>query len=310
MQRVFGQLLFDFALYFGSLGALKQAGRPRFSFPGDHFAMNGTEEKFPSVDILKQVTMSGLPNAAAIEASGIESAGRDLQVLVVIPAYNEQGKVGAVVRKTRAQGMDPVLVVDDCSSDQTAAEAQAAGALVIRHERNLGVGAAIRTGIDYALAHDFAVVAVLSGDDQHDPTELPGLLWPILSAGYDFVQGSRRFRGLQAPNIGWFRRFFTWVYAVTFRLLTGFPCSDATNGGRAFRTRIFADGKIDLWQSWLNSYELEPYLFYKVVHEGYKVTEAPMKVIYHTSGTTKMKPVRDWWRIFRPMLYLALGLKK
>lgn len=182
--------------------------------------------------------------------------------------------------------------------------------MVIKHERNLGVGAAIRTGIDYALAHDFAVVAVLSGDDQHDPTELPGLLRPILSAGYDFVQGSRRFRGLQAPHIGWFRRFFTWVYAVTFRLVTGFPCSDATNGGRAFRTWIFADGKIDLWQSWLNSYELEPYLFYKVVREGYKVTEAPMKVIYHTNGTTKMKPVRDWWRIFRPMLYLALGLKK
>ncbi len=253
--------------------------------------------------------MDGLPETIVVGERTLDNRTQDLQVLVVIPAYNEQGKVGMVVKKVLAQGIKSVLVVNDCSTDQTALEAQAAGALVISHERNLGVGAAIRTGIDHALAHRFPVVAILSGDDQHDPTELPGLLRPILIENYDFVQGSRRFRGLHAPNIGWFRRLFTWVYAATFRLLTGFPCSDATNGGRAFHTRIFSDGKIDLWQTWLNSYELEPYLLYKVVRERYRVTEAPMTVIYHTRGTTKMKPVRDWWRIFRPMVYLALGLK-
>lgn len=233
----------------------------------------------------------------------------DSRVLVIVPAYNEAGKIGRVIQKASSQPVAAILVVDDCSTDTTGAEAADADALVIRHEHNAGVGAAIRTGIDYALAHDFPIVAILSGDDQHDPSELPGLLRPILEDGYDFVQGSRRLSGLQAPNIGWFRRFFTWVYAITFRLLTGFSCTDATNGGRAFRTGIFADPEINIWQEWLNTYELEPYLFYKVVREGYKVTEAPMKVIYHTSGTTKMKPVRDWWRIFRPMVFLALGLR-
>jgi len=253
--------------------------------------------------------VSILPSVVADNEREAGANVQDLQVLIVIPAYNEQGKVGLVVQKVLAYVTDTVLVVDDCSTDQTAVEAQTMGALVIRHEHNLGVGGAIRTGIDYALAHDFQVVAVLSGDNQHDPAELPGLLRPILVDGYDFVQGSRRFQGLQSSNISWFRRFFTWVYAVTFHWLTGFACTDATNGGRAFRTRIFADGRINLWQEWLNSYELEPYLFYKVVREGYKVTEAPMKVIYHTRGTTKMKPVRDWWRILRPMVYLTLGLK-
>jgi dolichol-phosphate mannosyltransferase len=250
-----------------------------------------------------------LPGVAVKSDCEASAKAEDLRVLIVIPAYNEQGKVGLVVQKVLTQVTDTVLVVDDCSNDQTAVEAQAMGALVIHHEHNLGVGGAIRTGIDYALAHGFHVVGVLSGDNQHDPAELPGLLRPILVDGYDFVQGSRRLQGLQSPNIRWFRRFFTWVYAVTFRLLTGFACTDATNGGRAFRTRIFLDGRINLWQEWLNSYELEPYLFYKVVREGYKVTEAPMKVIYHTGGTTKMKPVRDWWRILRPMVYLAVGLK-
>jgi dolichol-phosphate mannosyltransferase len=233
-----------------------------------------------------------------------------LRVLVVIPAYNEQGKVGRVVKKALAQPTDAVMVVDDCSTDNTRVEALEAGALVISHEHNAGVGAAIRTGVDYALGHGFRVIAILSGDDQHDPEELPGLLRPILAEGYDFVQGSRRIHGLRAPNIGWFRRIFTWAYAVTFRVLTGFPCTDATNGGRAFHTRIFADGRINLWQVWLNSYELEPYLFYKVVREGYRVTEAPMKVIYHSSGTTKMRPIRDWWRILRPMFCLTMGLRR
>lgn len=250
-----------------------------------------------------------LYNLAGCHHREADAKDEDLRLLIIIPAYNEQGKIGLVVQKVLTQGTGTVLVVDDCSTDYTVAEALAMGALVIRHERNLGVGAAIRTGINYALSNYFDVVAVLSGDNQHDPAELPGLLRPILLNDYDFVQGSRRIHGLHAPNIDWFRRFFTWVYAVTFRLMTGFPCTDATNGGRAFRTRIFSDGRINLSQDWLNSYELEPYLFYKVVHEGYKVTEAPMKVIYHTSGTTKMKFVRDWWRILRPMVYLALRFK-
>jgi dolichol-phosphate mannosyltransferase len=235
---------------------------------------------------------------------------QDPRVLVVVPAYNEQGKVGRVVTGALKQPVQGVLVVDDCSTDDTSREATSAGAMVVRHEQNAGVGAAIRSGIDFAMEQGFEVVAVLSGDDQHDPTELPGLVQPILEEGYDFVQGSRRLGGLRAPNIGWFRRISTWVYSVTFRGLTGFACTDATNGGRAFHLRIFADGKIDLWQSWLDSYELEPYLFYRVVREGYRVTEAPMKVVYHSSGTTKMKPMRDWWRILRPMVFLALRLKR
>jgi dolichol-phosphate mannosyltransferase len=237
-------------------------------------------------------------------------SGDGLRVVVVIPAYNEQGKIGRVISKIPDSLMVQVVVVDDGSSDATAGEAAASGAVVIRHPRNRGVGAAIRSGIDYALSNGYDVVAILSGDDQHDPHDLYGLIEPIRTAGFDFVQGSRRLTGLQAPNIGWFRRAFTWLYALVFRLLTGWPCTDATNGGRAFRTSVFRNGRINLWQEWLDSYELEPYLLYQAVKQGYRVTEAPMKVIYHERGTTKMKPVRDWWRIFRPMIYLSLGLRR
>lgn len=230
-------------------------------------------------------------------------------ILVIIPAYNEVEKIGNVVRKIPRHLVDEILVVDDCSHDRTSEEARAAGANVVRHEVNTGVGGAIRTGIDYGLANHFDIVAVISGDDQHDPQDLPGLFKPLIEDGFDFVQGSRRIAGLHAPNIGWFRRFFTWIYALIFRLITGFRVTDATNGGRAFCLHIFQDRSINLWQEWLNTYELEPYLLYKVVKSRFKVTEAPMKVIYHDKGTTKMKPFRDWWRILRPIVYLALGLR-
>jgi len=235
---------------------------------------------------------------------------QNLRILIVIPAYNEEGKISCVLRKIPPHIAEQVVVVNDYSSDRTALEAEEGGAIVINHPTNMGVGAGIRSGIDYGIRNAFDIVTILSGDDQHDPNDLPGLLKPILEDGYDFVQGSRRLQGLEAPNINLFRRFLTWLYAIIFRLLTGFKCTDATNGGRAFRLEIFKNKTINLWQDWLNTYQLEPYLFYQVVKLNYKVKEAPMKVIYHERGTTKMKPFRDWWRIFQPMVYLFLGLRK
>jgi dolichol-phosphate mannosyltransferase len=234
----------------------------------------------------------------------------NLRILIVVPAYNEQGKIGRVVSRIPKQLCSEIVVVNDCSTDATATEAEAAGATLISHPVNRGVGAAIRTGIDFAIKNKFAVVVVLSGDDQHDPDDLPGLLEPILNGMYDFVQGSRRLSGLQAPNIGTFRRVSTWCYTALFRILSGFPCTDATNGGRAFRTRIFRNRQINLWQDWLDTYELEPYLLYKAIRCGVRTTEAPMKVIYHGKGTTKMRPFRDWWRLFRPLVFLAFGLRR
>lgn len=235
---------------------------------------------------------------------------RQLKFLIVIPAFNEEGKIKKVIAKIKQDLADEILVVDDCSTDQTYAEARNAGATVKRHEQNMGVGASIRTGIDYALAANYDVVAVLSGDDQHDPNDLYGLFQMITQQGYDFVQGSRYLGGLNSPNIRLFRKSSTQLYAIIFRFLTGFPCTDATNGGRAFKIKIFKEKNINIWQDWLNTYELEPYLLYQAVKRGCKIAEAPMKVIYHQQGTTKMKPFRDWWRIFRPMFFLALGIRK
>lgn len=232
------------------------------------------------------------------------------RVAVVVPAWNEAGKIGDVVRKVPRRWASCVIVVDDCSADATADEARAAGAdVVIRHERNRGVGAGIRTGLLEAKRLGYAIAAVLSGDDQHVPEELPRILAPVFAGEADFVQGSRWLPGGATPGIPPDRRWLTRLYPLLFRLASGFAVSDGTNGMRAFRLALLDDPRIRLEQDWLDRYELEPYLLFQAVRSGYRVCEAPVTVCYHSRGTTKMKLLSDGWRILRPLVFLRLGLR-
>jgi len=87
--------------------------------------------------------------------------------------------------------------------------------------------------------------------------------------------------------------------------------SDATNGFRIFRSEILRHPSVKLEQSWLDSYDLEPYVLYKSIRAGYRVSEVPCTVTYHArEGYTKMRGIRDWWRLFRPALLLRTGVKQ
>jgi dolichol-phosphate mannosyltransferase len=248
----------------------------------------------------------GLDRTAVRGAERIDPA----EVAVVVPAYNERGKIGDVVRKVPRRWTARVIVVDDASSDGTADEARAAGAeQVIRHEVNRGVGAGIRTGLFAAKAAGFKYAAILSGDDQHEPAELPRALAPLVLGEADLVQGSRWLPGGATPGIPADRRWLTRVYPLLFRIASGYPSTDGTNGFRAFRLALLDDPRVKLDQPWLDRYELEPYLLYQVVRCGYRVREVPVTVRYHVRGTTKMRLVRDGWRILRPIVFLRTGLK-
>lgn len=233
------------------------------------------------------------------------------RVLVILPALNEANKVGRVIGKVPADVVDIVLVVDDGSIDATAREAEEAGATVIQHKANRGVGAAIRTGIDYALANGYDITVVMASDDQDEPAEITRLLDPIVSNGYDYIHGSRYLEGGRRVNHPFHRTLMTWFYSLSFRLVVGYPITDGTNGFRAFRTVICKS--INLWQDWLDRYELEPYLYYQAIKQRFKVKEVPVTKLYPADakvGYTKMRPLIDWWRIFRPLVFLFLGIKK
>ncbi len=238
----------------------------------------------------------------------------DNRVLAILPAYNESGKIGKVVEKVRKTAMtDTVVVVDDCSSDGTAQEATAAGAVVLRHEINRGVGAGIRTGIKYGLEKGFGICTILSGDDQHEPTEIERVIGPIVAGEADFIQGSRRLKGGRVVNDRPFRMVTTQLYSLFFSGLVLRRITDATNGFRAFRLAIFKDYNIDIDQSWLDRYELEPYILYKAIKcKNIRFREVPITIYYHGGRKqfTKMKPFRDWWRLAKPLLYLGLRLRK
>ena len=252
-----------------------------------------------------------------LSLSGMVTPARSMpenQTLVILPAFNEEGKIGRVVRKIKQTGVAcDILVVDDCSTDNTRAEAEREGAQVITHELNTGVGGGIRTGLFYARDNGYRIAVIMSGDDQHEPSELPRTLEPLLSDEYDFLQGSRYMPGGKVVNEKTFRLVTTKWYSRCFSLLAGRKITDATNGFRAFKIEVLEDPSIKLDQQWLNTYELEPYLLYRVVKgKRWRFKEVPITVRYHDTGReyTKMRPFRDWWRLARPMFLLWLGLRK
>ena len=232
------------------------------------------------------------------------------RVAVVVPAWNETGKIGDVVRKIPRKWAATVIVVDDCSDDDTAGEARAAGAeVVIRHAHNQGVGAGLRTGLFEAKRRGIEFAAILSGDDQHAPEELPRILVPLFAGEADLVQGSRWLPGGARPGIPPDRRWLTQLYPLLFLLASGRSITDGTNGMRAFRLSILDNPGIQLAQGWLDRYELEPYLLLQAIRCRYRIQEAPVTVRYHGRGTTKMRLFRDGWRMLRPLVFLRLGIR-
>jgi len=236
------------------------------------------------------------------------------KTVIVLPAYNETGKVGRVVEKIKATGfVATIVVVDDCSSDDTSGEAENAGAIVLRHEKNRGVGAAIRTGIHYGIDNGYDICTVLSSDDQHEPTELDSVVSPIINDNYDFIQGSRRLKKGRVVNDVLFRKIATQLYSLLLSVLVGRRITDATNGFRAFRLSIFEHPDINIDQEWLDRYELEPYILFKAIkNTSIRFAEVPITIYYHleTKQYTKMRPFLDWWKLARPLVYLGLRIKK
>jgi glycosyltransferase involved in cell wall biosynthesis len=151
-------------------------------------------------------------------------------VLVVIPAYNEAGRIGGVVASIRARLGADVLVVDDGSVDGTAAEARAAGAMVAPHATNLGYGAALQTGYRFALARSYGAVVQLDADGQHDPDSVPALVAALDRA--EVVVGSR-FLGEGSYHPPPLRRAGMAIFGWLGGALCGQRLTDPTSGFQA-----------------------------------------------------------------------------
>ena len=145
--------------------------------------------------------------------------GQRLDVMVAIPAHNEAATIADVVRSASSLA-DGVVVIDDGSTDDTAAAAEAVGAEVVRHERNAGYGAAVKTAFRVAAERPVEHLVILDGDAQHDPGDIPRLVEPLRNGEANIVIGSRLVKGSKSdmPRYRWFGILFI---SILMNLSTG-----------------------------------------------------------------------------------------
>jgi dolichol-phosphate mannosyltransferase len=231
------------------------------------------------------------------------------RVAVILPVFNEGAAAADLVRRMPAV-VTRTFVVDDGSTDAGCDAAARAGAMVIRHPQNRGIGAAIRTGLDAARDDGCDLAVVMAGNGKDRPEEIP-LLLDKIDEGYDYVQGSRFAKGGRSVRLPLMRGLLIRGFTVMFRLLSGFDGTDVTNGFRAYKLSLLDDPRIRMHQRWLDRYELEYYLHWKFITLGYRVREIPVSKTYPDRRTnySKIRPVVDWWHMVRPVLLLALHLR-
>lgn len=228
------------------------------------------------------------------------------EVVALIPAYNEQGKIGRVVRGVKGR-VDEAVVVNGGSTDETAAEAEAAGAILLRHGKNQGVGAALRIGCRYVNEIGAQVVVFMAGDGQSDPEDLESLVRPIVTGECDFVQGSGFLSGVS--TMPFVRRFGNIILTKLFRSIVGTNVTDYTSGYRAISIQGLR--RISIPSKGFDRYEMEPW----ILIQGTKMLrwkEVGIRTIYgrRTSDTSKMKPIVDWIQFLAPMFrYLKVKIQ-
>jgi dolichol-phosphate mannosyltransferase len=238
---------------------------------------------------------------------------RGLRVMTVSPVFNEERKIGEVVRRMPRDIVDEVVVPDDASTDRSAEVARAAGATVLSLGHRSGAGAGLRAGYRYAVEKGYDVAVAVAGNNKDSPEEIPQMLDPIADGRADFVQGSRFLkRGADFGHMPLYRRVATRIHPLLFSLVARRWVTESTNGFRAIHRRVLTDPRLDLSPSWLDHYELEPYLYIRVIRLGYKTAEVAVSKVYppRALGQTKMKPFTGWWSILKPVFYLGLGLKR
>lgn len=191
---------------------------------------------------------------------------------VVVPAYNESAVLGAVVRELVERG-HRVVVIDDGSSDDTTAAARQAGAHVLRHALNRGQGAALQTGIAYALRCGAAQIVTFDSDGQHAAEDVDALLAPLLAGRADVVLGSRFLR--DQNGVPFVRKTVLAAAVIFTRAASGARVTDTHNGLRAF-TRAAAS-KLDIR---LDRMAHASEILDQVVRHGLRFEEVPVHVRY------------------------------
>jgi len=216
------------------------------------------------------------------------------KVWVVIPAHNEDSHIEEVIKNTKKFAKN-ILVVDDGSKDKTSAIAERSGAFVLRHIVNLGKGAALKTGCEYAIKKGAEKIIVLDADGQHDPKEIPEFVKALDNA--DIIFGYRRLN----RKMPFVLRYGNWFIFFMTKLLFGLKIIDTQCGYRAFKSDTYNKIKWDA-----QDYSMESEMIAKTGKAHLKYSQIPIETIYSDKykGTTVIDGIRIvlnmvWWRLSR-----------
>lgn len=226
-----------------------------------------------------------------IVLDGNDPADPRPKIMILIPAYNEAATVERIVNDARRESGCPVVVIDDCSSDETADLACAAGAIVLPLPLQLGAWGATQTGLRFAEREGWPLAVTLDADGQHEPVFISHLIAPILDDQVDVVIGACPSRASPARRIAW--RYF--------RLLTGIALEDITSGFRAYnRTAIERLSRPDA--SLLDYQDVGVLLILR--HEGLRIREVAVPMKARSTGQSRI--FDSWWTVGRYMLQTSL----
>jgi glycosyltransferase involved in cell wall biosynthesis len=229
-------------------------------------------------------------------------------ILVLIPAYNEEGRVADVIRGVRQHlPRARILVVNDGSGDGTARVSKEADACVISHPFNLGVGTALQTGYKYAVQNGYQYVIQLDGDGQHSPTFLPVFVAKLKETAADLIIGSRFLHG-RNPGVSFVRDTGNALFGRLVSLLIREKLTDPTSGYRALKSTALQFCVQDIY-----AFDYPDADFLLTLHRsGYRMVEIPIEVLPRTGGNSQhggLKPIYYTIKMFLSIFIILLRKK-
>ena len=214
-------------------------------------------------------------------------------VWAIIAAYNEERNIAGIIKRTKKY-VDEVVIVDDGSADKTRQFADKAGAIVLNHIVNLGKGAALKTGCDFAAKKGAKFIVVLDADAQHNPHDIPRFLDKLEK--YNVVFSYRKL----SRKMPFVLRFGNWFISSVVGFLYGIRLNDTQCGFRAFTAEAY---KRIRWNA--SDYSMESEMIARAGKQRLKYVQIPIETIYSDKykGTTIIDGIKIvlnmvWWRLF------------
>ena len=231
-------------------------------------------------------------------------------VIVGIPLYNSEETIGSIILSC-SKHADEVVCIDDCSSDKSADISRAAGATIISHKVNRGVGGVAKTLFKYAKEKNASIVVLIDSDGQHDPNDLPKMIKPLNENKADLVIGSRFVSGGKSKDMPTYRKFGLKLINTVSKLHSKQLIRDTQSGYRAFNKKAIDSVRFenDGMKSSLEILE-------SISDKGLRILEIPTTIRYDLKNTSSLHPIPHGISVFsyalsalsqkRPLLVFGL----